>query len=63
MEKQMRLSAIGLDIGDLHNSVPRKRFILYQMCHPAYFVPFERFRRNKTAHQRIDVTQTSATYG
>lgn len=63
MEKLMLPPVIGLPIGSLDNSVPQKRFILHQMCFLENFVPIKRFRRDKTAHQRIDVTQTSATYG
>ena len=51
MEKPMLLSVICLYIGTLHNSVPRKRFISYQMYFPKSFVPFKRFIWNKTAHQ------------
>lgn len=43
----MLLSVICLYIGTLHNSVPRKRFISYQMYFQACFVLFKRFNRDK----------------
>lgn len=47
MEKPMLLSVICLYIGTLHNSVPRKRFIRYQMPSIVVFVPQKRFNRDK----------------
>lgn len=47
MEKLMLLSVICLYIGTLHNSVPRKRFMRYQMPRIAVFVPQKRFNRDK----------------
>lgn len=43
----MFLSVICLYIGTLHNSVPRKRFIRYQMPRIAVFVPQKRFKSYK----------------
>lgn len=47
MEKLMLLSVICLYIGTLHNSVPRKRFIRYQMPRIDVFVPQKRFNQDK----------------
>lgn len=47
MEKLMLLSVICLYIGTLHNSVPRKRFTLYQMPRIDGFVPQKRFSWDK----------------
>ena len=47
MEKLMLLSVICLYIWTLHNSVPRKRFIQYQMPRIDVFVPQKRFNRDK----------------
>lgn len=54
MGEQMLPPVIGLPIGSLDNLVPRKRFILYQMYFLESFVPFKRFRQDKTAHQQRD---------
>lgn len=43
----MLLSVICLYIGTLHNSVPRKRFMLYQMPRIDRFVPRKRFNQDK----------------
>lgn len=58
MEKLMLLSVICLYIGTLHNSVPRKRFIWYQMPRIAVFVPQKRFNRDKR-HYFQDVEEMS----